>query len=251
MRQAVAEVDGGLVLIAILGAPFKCPPAPFEATLIVDELLRQRGIRDRVRVAIATPQPMTLPVAGPDASRYLAGFLADRDIELLEKHVVRDVAPATRIVRFGDGSELEYRVLLGVPASAPPPVIRESPLAGPSGWIEPDRRTLRTAFERVYAVGDCTQVATAKGQLPKAGVFAAGEAQVAARNIAADLGAAKPSTFDGHGFCFLELPGRRVGLVEGNFYAEPDPDVRLTEADEEQFRRKQDYERERLIAWLG
>jgi sulfide:quinone oxidoreductase len=251
MRQALAEIDGGVVLIAILGVPFKCPPAPFEATLIVDELLRRRGARDHIRVAIATPQPMTLPVAGPDASRYLAGFLGDRDIELLEKHAVRDIAAGPRIVRFEDGSELEYRLLLGVPACAPPAVVRESALAGPSGWIEPDRHTLRTAFERVYAVGDCTLVATAKGQLPKAGVFAAGEAQVAARNIAADLGSAGRSTFDGHGFCFLEVPGRRVALVDGNFYAEPNPEVRLTEADEEQFRRKQAFEREHLLAWLG
>jgi sulfide:quinone oxidoreductase len=82
-------------------------------------------------------------------------------------------------------------------------------------------------------------------------VFAAGQGEVAAANIAADPADGPGATFDGHGFCFLELPGRQVAVVEGNFFAEPAPDVRLSEADEEQFARKQAYERERLAAWLG
>jgi sulfide:quinone oxidoreductase len=142
-------------------------------------------------------------------------------------------------------------VLLGVPASAPPPVVKSSDLAADSGWIVPDKHTLRTSRDRVYAVGDCTMIATATGQLPKAGVFAAAQGEVAARNIAADLGVGVPATFDGHGFCFLELPGQRVAFVEGNFYAEPQPDVILTEADAEQYQRKLAYERDRLDSWLG
>jgi sulfide:quinone oxidoreductase len=103
------------------------------------------------------------------------------------------------------------------------------------------------------AVGDCTQIPTATAQLPKAGVFAAAEGVVAARNIAADLGApgATGDRFEGHGFCFLELPGENVAFVEGDFYAEPTPDVTLTPADHDQFRRKQEYERSRLGEWLG
>ncbi len=82
-------------------------------------------------------------------------------------------------------------------------------------------------------------------------MFAAGEGEVAAANIAADLAGGPGATFDGHGFCFLELPGRRVAFVEGDFFADPEPDVQLSEADEERFARKQAYERERLAAWLG
>jgi sulfide:quinone oxidoreductase len=251
IRGELEDIGAGRVLVALLGAPFKCPPAPFEAVLIVDELLRGRGVRQRVDVAISTFQPMTLPVAGPDASRYVAQHLEQRGIELLASRSVVTVDAGSRVVAFEDGSTAAYDLLLGVPACAPPLVVRESPLAGPSGWIEPDRATLRTSFDRVYAVGDCTVIPTAKGQLPKAGVFAAAEGEVAAANIAADLGFGDGATFEGHGFCFLELPGRQVALVEGNFLAEPAPDVRLTEADEANFARKQAYERDRLVAWLG
>jgi sulfide:quinone oxidoreductase len=251
MHAALDTVDEGRVLVSILGGPFKCPPAPFEAALLVDERLRSRGVRDRVGVAISTPQPITLPVAGPDASRYIAGFLAERGIELFSESPVTAVDGAERQVTFGDGSTADYRVLLGVPASAPPPVVADSSLAAPSGWIEPDRHTLATGIDRVYAVGDCTNIPNAIGALPKAGVFAAAQAEVAAHNIAADLLGTQRAAFDGHGFCFLELPGEKVAYVEGDFYAEPRPAVTLTAADDEQFRAKQAYEQERLAAWLG
>jgi sulfide:quinone oxidoreductase len=249
-----AALDGlaeGTVLVSILGMPIKCPPAPFEAALVVDEVLRGRGVRDAVRLAVSTPQPMTLPVAGKDASQYVAAHLAERNIEFLPQHVVKEVDAERRVVVFENGAEEAYSVLLGVPGCAPPPVVRQSPLAAPSGWIEPDRRTMRTSFERVYAVGDCTAVPTAKFQLPKAGVFAAAEGEIAAHNIAADLSGSPEAIFDGHGFCFLELPGRRVAYVEGDFYAEPDSDVHITEADEAQFERKREFERTRLAEWLG
>ena len=250
MRQALEEIDRGTVLVSILGVPLKCPPAPFEAALIVDEILRRRGVRSDVHLAVSTPQPITMPVAGRDSSQYVAAHLLATDIELRTHHAIAAVDHDSRMVRFADGSEFGYRLLLGAPAAAPPQAVRESPLAGASGWIEPDRHTLRTSFDRVYAVGDCTLIPTGTFALPKAGVYAAGAGEVAARNIARDLlGTGEESRFDGRGACFLELPGRKVALVQGNFY-EPEPDVRIVEADESRFALKQAYERERLTAWL-
>lgn len=251
IHRALGQIESGTVLVSILGAPFKCPPAPFEAALIVDESLRRRGVRDAVEVAISTPAPMTLPVAGPDASQYLALQLGDRNIQLLTEHKVVGVEPDRRAVQFAGGGELGFGVLLGVPANVVPEVLGACGMAGPSGWIEPDPLSLATSFERVYAVGDCTSIPAGPGMLPKAGVFAASQGRVAARNIAADLGAGERTEFDGKGFCFLELPGRKVAYVEGDWYATPKPRVHLSEADAEQFRRKQEYERARLAEWLG
>lgn len=251
MRRDLDRLERGRVLITILGGPFKCPPAPYEAALLIDEQLRQRGVRDEVEVVLATPQPMTLPAAGVDASRYVAQHLDDRGVRLIAERAVSAVDPGTRTVTLSDGTELAYSLLLGVPAAAPPAAIAQSDLVGPSGWIEPDRHTLSTTFDGVYAVGDCTHIPNAVGALPKAGVFAAGAGEVAARNIAAGLHGGEPSSFDGRGFCFLELPGRRVAFVEGDFYAEPEPDVTLSEADEQRFERKVAYEHEHLEAWLG
>jgi sulfide:quinone oxidoreductase len=264
MRAALAGIAAGRVVVSILGGPFRCPPAPYEAALIVDRVLRDRGVRDDVEVVVTTPQPMSLPAAGVDASRYVAGHLDGAGIVLRSSTRVTGVdhdtgtlttAPAPKpgddlAEASAEPAPLHFDVWLGVPADAPPAVLEGSPLVGASGWLEPDPATLRTAFEHVYAVGDCTVIPTASAQLPHAGVFAAAQGRVAAANVAADLTGRDPVRFDGHGYCFLELPGEQVAFVEGDFYADP-PDVTLTPADHEQFLRKQAYEREHLTAWLG
>lgn len=251
MHADLDALTTGRVLVSILGGPFQCPPAPYEGALVVAERVREAGRAGAVSVTVSTPQPMALPAAGVDASRYLADRLGEHGVALLSGRAVTSVDGDARVVSFADGSSEPYDVLLGVPAAVAPPLLVEAGLTGGSGFVEPDRHTMRTGFERVYAVGDCTHIATANGALPKAGVFAASAGEVAARNIAADLTGSAPATFDGRGMCFLELPDRRVAFVEGDFYAEPEPDVTLTDADDEHYRRKVEYEASRLATWLG
>jgi sulfide:quinone oxidoreductase len=138
-----------------------------------------------------------------------------------------------------------------VPGAAPPPVLAGSGIAGPSGFVHPDPRTLATEVERVYAVGDCTTVPTATAALPKAGVFAAGEAEVAAANLLADLGHGPPASFDGHGHCYLELPGREVAIVQGDFFAEPAPRVTMSPPTPAGFEAKLAFEAALLRDWFG
>lgn len=249
MRHALGSITSGRVVVSLLGGRFKCPPAPYEAALIVDTLLQERGVRNDVEVVLTTPQPMTLPAAGVDASRYIASHLDDHGVELRERHQVADIADGR--ITFEDAADaLPFDLLLGVPADAPPAVLTDSGLAGDTGWIHPDRHRLTTSFDRVYAIGDCTHIPTAAGALPHAGVFAAGHGLIAAHNLVADLHGGDPRDFDGHGYCFLELPGEQVAFVEGDFYADP-MDVALSDADHDQFLRKQAYERDQLAAWFG
>jgi sulfide:quinone oxidoreductase len=109
---------------------------------------------------------------------------------------------------------------------------------------------MRTTFDGVYAIGDCVAIPTAAGEVPKAGVFAEAEGNVAASQILAELGSGVASTFDGHGYCFLEFAGGKAAKVEGDFLADPKPAVSLAEPSEEIFREKQAFVDERLAKWL-
>ena len=244
MRANLARLDAGTLVVTVLGAPYKCPPAPYEAAFLLDEHLRGRGVREAIELVVTTPQPMTLPAAGPEISRYVVDALEEHGIELRTEQSVQAIDSDTRTVSFADGGQLEYALLLAVPQAVPPQVVAESQLAGEGGWIHPDRETLRTRFERVYAAGDCTAPPP-----PKAGVFAEAEARVAARNIAAEIDGGPGDRFDGTGYCFLEFTGQRASALEGAFFAEP-PEVRLAEPDAETFARKQAFEAERLRDWL-
>ncbi|WP_129667196.1 FAD-dependent oxidoreductase [Phytoactinopolyspora endophytica] len=251
IRTALEDLTEGRLLVSIMGTPYLCPPAPYEATLLLQQRLRDEGVRDQIDVVISTPAPLTLPVAGPDASRYLADELTASGVGVLTEHHVSSIDGQNRTVTFQNGTVLDWQLMLAVPAAAPPPVVASSPLAGATGWIEPDRHTFTTSAERVYAVGDCTLIRTATAQLPKAGVFAEAAGKIAATNLVSDLYGGDRLTFDGYGYCFVELPGQRVATVAGDFYAKPKPNVRLAPPDRASFSAKQEWEEERLSSWLG
>lgn len=249
IRDRLRSMSTGRVVLSILGGPFKCPPAPYEAALIVERLLADLGRRPDVEITLTTPQPLSLPAAGVDASRFVAERLEERGIELLTSRHVASVDHGRAVLAFEDGEELGFDLLLGVPADAPLPPVAASPISDDDGWLRPDPETFALPHGRVYAVGDATVIPTPSGALPHAGVFAAAGGEVAAANLVADLHGGERARFDGHGHCFLELPDEQVAVVEGDFYAEP-PQVTLTPPSREQFQQKLAFERDRLDHWL-
>jgi sulfide:quinone oxidoreductase len=111
-------------------------------------------------------------------------------------------------------------------------VLKGSGLNNEAGWVPVDKRTLKTRFDNVYAVGDAATITLVNGKpLPKAGVFAHAEAEVVAGRIAAEIhGARAEAEFDGAGYCWIEMGGGQAGFASGDFYAEPDPTVPLPRA---------------------
>lgn len=245
MREALEGFDGGRIVIAILGVPYKCPPAPFEAAFLVDHYLREKQIRDRSQVEVLTVQPSPLPVAGPEASVRVARTLTERGIELHTDVVDPVIEADAHVVRWPERS-LAFDLLLGVPRHVPPTVVADAF----GGWARPDPATLTTEHDRVYAIGDCAAIPNAVGEIPKAGVFAEAQGGVVAARIVAEIEGRDAPTFDGHGYCFLEFADGKAAKVEGDFFASPRPAVVLAEPDPATFQEKEAFVGDRLARLL-
>ena len=124
------------------------------------------------------PLPVPIPPS-PDASKALLAAFAERGIDWHPQTLVRGLDPARQVAMLGDGAEMPYDLFLGVPTHRVPEVVAQSGMTV-DGWIPVNPMTLETQFPGVYAVGDVTSVGT-----PKAGVFAEGQAAVAADGISA------------------------------------------------------------------
>jgi sulfide:quinone oxidoreductase len=220
---------GGRLVVLVAALPFKCPAAPYEAAMLFEARLRAQGVRARSEVAVYTPEPQPMPVAGPALGAAVRALLTARGIDYFPGHQPVAVEPGSRTIRFATGDVTRYDLLAYVPPHAAPAFVVDAGLAPPGGWVKVDARTLATPCERVWAVGDVTGIPLPNGKsLPKAGVFAERQAEVVARNIAALVrGAAPTAEFGGEGACFVEMGGGRAGFATGNFYATPDPVVRL------------------------
>jgi sulfide:quinone oxidoreductase len=248
-EKALSEFKGGRLVIGIFGAPYKCPPAPFEMALLINEKLKARGVKADIEVF--SPQPMSLPILGQAGCDTIESRLADQGITFRPNHKATEVEAGQVVF---ENKRIAFDLLFGVPPHKPPVVVRESGLAAEgSGWVEIDPRTMETSFEGVYAIGDVTQIMLSnKKPLPKAGLFAEQMGEVAAGRIAAVFAGQTPDvTFTGEGGCYLEVGGGQAMLVEGSFLAEPEPIVRLTESSKEYLMEKRKFETERLHKWFG
>lgn len=251
LAPAVAAFRGGTVAIGILGIPYKCPPAPYEAAMLLDDVFRRRGVRAAVTIQTFTPQPMSLPVVGPAGCAQVEGLLLSKLIGFQPNR--KTVRLEARKAYFADGETLEPDLFIAVPPHLPPAVVARSGLAVDGPWITVDPTTLRTGVEGIYAVGDVINIPLANGMpLPKAGVLAEGQAKVAAAAIAAEItGESRPSAYDGQGYCFIEVGGDQAAMVVGEFLAAPAPKVSVSPPTADAYAQKVAFEQSRLDKWFG
>ena len=225
--SALQRFEGGRVAVLVSAMPFKCPAAPYEAAMLIEDVLRRRGIRDRCQVRVFTPEPQPMLVAGPDMGVSVVGMLATKNIGFHPNLSLDHIDPVRQTLVFKNGRQDSFDILAAVPPHRPPTVVKESSLANEAGWVTVDKHTLQTHFENIYAIGDVTAIILNNGlPLPKAGTFAHAEAEAVAARIIAEIGGSVPQAeFDGVGYCWIEAGSGSAGFASGQFYAEPNPVV--------------------------
>ena len=225
---------GGKIAILVSSLPFKCPAAPYEAAMLIESYIRSKDLSSKTEIALYSPEPGPMPVAGKEISGAVRQMIEAKGIKYFPDHQLISASEKTltfQNMASGQASvqTVEYDLLAYTPKHQCPAVVKESALAGKSGWIEVDRHTMETNFPNVYAIGDITFIPLEMGKaLPKAGVFAHYQAKTVAHNLARIL-AGKPAdkTFNGDGQCFLESGNGKAGYAGGNFYGSPLPVVKM------------------------
>jgi len=229
LRDALARFAGGKLVVLTAAPAYKCPAAPYEAAMLLEYHCRKRNIRERTQIDLYAAEPGPMGVAGPEISKAVRQMVETKGIMYHPEHQVKEADAEARVLKFASGAQAPFDLLAFVPPHRAPRVVSEAGLVGGSGWVAVDRQTMETTHERVYALGDIVSVPLKLGKpLPKAGVFAQAEAEVVAKNIArAITGKGRPAAFDGEGECFIETGDGKAGFGEGNFYAEPVPQVKI------------------------
>ena len=247
LRDALAEFDGGRVLVSVLGQPFKCPPAPFEGAFLLHEYFTQRGIRDSVQMTSTFPMQRPVPVTA-EISQMFRDALDARDIEELPQHLVTSIDPATRTAQLASGETLPYDLFVGIPKHRAPDPLAEAGLAV-NGWVPVDQTNLRTQFPQVYAIGD---VCTGPRTVAKAGIFAESAALVVADDIAASLGGGEsPAPYEGAGVCYAEFGDGLVSKVAVSFLGGPAAAAQRNDPSREYAAEKQEFGATRRARWFG
>ncbi|MGZ8582339.1 MAG: NAD(P)/FAD-dependent oxidoreductase [Actinomycetota bacterium] len=245
LRDVLPSFTSGSAIVGVCGPLFKCPPAPSEAAMLLDASLRERGVRDDVRIQLVMQFGRPIPPA-PETSEAILAKFAERDIEFVPDHKVAALDPATHEAVLDDDTRMAFDLFLGIPVHRAPAVVEASGMTE-DGWIPVEQGTLATRFPGVYAVGDVTSVGT-----PKAGVFAERAARVLADQLIARIrGAAEPPGFDGTGACWIEFGNHEVARIDVDFSTPGQPITWFTEPSEATAAEKAEFGASRGARWFG
>jgi sulfide:quinone oxidoreductase len=245
LREVLPTFSTGHAIVGVTSTPFKCPPAPSEAALLLHNYLTARGVSEACKITLVMPFGVPIPPAPASSSALLAAF-AERGITFIPKRLVRALDPARRVAILDDQSEIPYDLFLGIPRHRVPDVVAVSGMTE-NGWIPVNPKNLETRFPGVYAIGDVTSVGT-----PKAGVFSEGAARVVAASMIANLqGGKRPLPYAGAGSCYVEFGGDRVGRIDVDFLSGPSPTGSFVEPSAVLVHEKEYFGSSRRARWFG
>ena len=245
LREVLPTYTKGRAIVGVTSTPFKCPPAPSEAALLLHDYLTGRGVRNACEISLVMPFGVPIPPA-PASSKALLAAFAERGITFIPNRLVRALDPVRHIAILDNAIEMPYDLFLGIPKHRVPDVVLASGLTE-DGWIPVDRKNLKTRFPGVYAIGDVTSVGT-----PKAGVFSEGAARVVAAALIAEvLGGEPPAAYTGRGSCFVEFGVNRVGRIDVDFLSGPSPTGSFVDASAALVAEKQHFGSSRRARWFG
>lgn len=221
LREALRGFRGGTILVGIAGMPYKCPPAPVEFALMLDDLLRRRGVRTDTTIKFLSP--LNRAFAIESASKLVAPIFERKGIELHTFVNVDAVDPVQQTVATLEDETYAYDLAVLIPPHTTPAVLRESGLTAGGDWVPVDRESLRVEGRRnVFAIGDCTNL-----PISKAGSTAHFQAPVVVEQIAAAIQHRAPNARKGryHGkvMCFLETGDRRATYMVFDYDHPPTP----------------------------
>lgn len=235
LQPVLDNFKAGEIILLIARVPFKCPPAPYEAALLLHDYFNQRGLRQDINLSIYTVENAPMATAGPEIGQMIQAELAKRDIAFHPgKKAVRCNADLNSVI-FADDTEVAYDLLIAVPPHEAPKVVQRAGIVDTSGWIPVNPDTLEVSSfsgrAKLFAVGDVTRMilpgrydSETPLALPKAGVMADAQGHVVAQQIASLVNpTSSGKVFDGVGVCFLETGEEKAIKAEGHFFAEPHP----------------------------
>jgi sulfide:quinone oxidoreductase len=218
LREALHRFEGGRIVVGIAGFPYKCPPAPLEFTLLLDDWLRRRGLRKRTEVVFVTPLPQLFSI--PTVAPLFEELFARKGIMVETFFNTEQVKPERRRLVSLEGTELDYDLLVLIPPHRGSPLIDASALGDKGGWVPTDRNTLQVkGHDRLFALGDATDL-----PVSKSGAAAHFEAPIVVGNMLQLLEGREPiACYDGSVMCLVEVGDGKATVLRFNYERPPYP----------------------------
>lgn len=102
--------------------------APWEIIFLLDAYFRRRGLRQRVKLTLVTPETLPLPLAGPLVGESLRRMMTERGIALITQARILSLDPLRHCLVLDQGITVPGDLFIGIPSHWGPSVLRDSGL---------------------------------------------------------------------------------------------------------------------------
>lgn len=213
--------------------------------MMLHDHVTSRGGTGDVTIKVLTPLSAPVPIS-KEVSNGVLDALESRGIEFWPETQIEALDPVRKVAILVGGREVSYDLFLAVPVHKAPDVVTASGLTE-DGWIPVNTDNFSTRFPGVYAIGDVTSA-----PVPRAGVFAEGEAATLAQHLIAQFtGGKEPGPYRGAAVCYFEFGGGEVGSAEVSFLDGPKPTGRFRAPTPEIAAEKKAFAATRRARWFG
>ncbi len=195
LAQKLTTIEKGRIFITVSfpkthNVPHQCGIAPIETTLMLDELLRQRGVRDQVEIVYTYPTLAQLLrnclFMQEETCEVLPTIFEERGIQYQRGFTLERVDPEKKIAYSAEGAEEPFDILMSTPPIEAVEAVKStgiSQAADDEGWLPTDHETLQVlGLENVYVLGDTVDL-----PISKAGGSCHNQSPVVVNNIAAEI----------------------------------------------------------------
>jgi sulfide dehydrogenase [flavocytochrome c] flavoprotein subunit len=216
-NQLKAMRNGGTVIIAPPGNPFRCPPGPYERASQIAMYLQRHKPKSKVLI-LDPKQKFSKMGLFTQGWKDLYGYGTDQS--MIEWRGKQDEAGVVAVnannmtVTTAFGDEIKGDVINIIPPQKAGKVASASGLTNDSGWCPIDLLTFESTLHKgVHVIGDAS---IAKG-MPKSGYSANSQAKVCAAAVAAMLMGKEPGTPSYVNTCY-SIVGKDYGISVAAVY---------------------------------
>lgn len=190
--EKISTIEKGRIFIGVTfpkapNVPHQCGIAPMETTLMLDEFLRRRGVRDQIEIVYTYPTISQLVrnclFLQRPTGEVLPSVFESKGIKHKRGFTLASVDPERKVAISEEGEEENFDILMQTPPiRAVDAVLNSGVSHAPNneGWLPTDRYSLQLeGFENVFVMGDTVDL-----PISKAGGSCHNQSPVICNNIA-------------------------------------------------------------------
>jgi sulfide dehydrogenase [flavocytochrome c] flavoprotein chain len=187
MRQLQAMDDGGVVVMAVPGNPYRCPPGPYERACMIAHFLKIKKPKSKLVIFDAKKTFSKQPAFEEAFAKYYDGIIDLNLTNEIDDFRVVSVDPKSMEVVTKSGTRMKAAVANIIPPQ------KAGDIAAKAGCTEGDWCPINpesfasTKVAGVYVLGD-SAIAT---EMPKSAFAANSQGKAVAADILADLAGAE------------------------------------------------------------